>query len=321
MISIYVLQLQDNKYYIGKTTNPEFRLHAHFNSYGSAWTQKYPPLQVIQIYHNCNNYDEDKYTLQYMEKYGINNVRGGSFCQIKLTEENKQVIQKMLNNSNDRCFICGSEEHFAKDCSHDVDEVKSLFSQFKAIDDSVIDEGIVIYFKNPHSFTGEDIIEMILEQKQCAIFICEKIYKYFVNDIINKDHIDEMVAVFYGNYNIEILMKHVFMSDWFYDDVNIGTKIKSPIDLIIGIQRTVPVYFTKTNELFRLQNLLDQFLLFPPNVAGWKGGKYWITTNSLMLRIKLPSMILEKESYTYQYRGNLKNLRIVSVKNKYQEKN
>ena len=182
------------------------------------------------------------------------------------------------------------------------------------------DNGIKKFFGEEGRFNGDDIIDIILTQKQCARHICEKIYGYFVNSDINQDHVNKMVDVFYGNYNIEKLMRYVFMSDWFYDDVNIGTKIKSPIDLIIGIQRTVPVYFTKTNELFRLQNLLDQFLLFPPNVAGWKGGKYWITTNSLMLRIKLPSMILEKESYTYQYRGNLKNLRIVSVKNKYQEK-
>ncbi|WP_138432710.1 DUF1800 domain-containing protein [Winogradskyella algicola] len=176
------------------------------------------------------------------------------------------------------------------------------------------------FFGKEGKFNGDDIIDIILEQKQCAQHICEKIYSYFVNTTVNKEHVREMVEVFYGEYDIEKLMRYIFNSDWFYNEENIGIKIKSPIDLIVGIQRMVPVYFTKNEELFRLQTLLDQFLLNPPNVAGWQGGKSWITTNSLMLRIKLPSMILEKESYSYQYKGNVKNLRIVSVKNKYQEK-
>ena len=182
------------------------------------------------------------------------------------------------------------------------------------------DYGVKEFFADKGKFNGDDIIDIILEQKQCARHICEKVYRYFVNEELDEDQVARMTDIFYQDYDIERLMRYVFMSDWFYDGKNIGTKIKSPVDLIVGIQRIVPVYFTKNSELFRLQNLLDQYLLFPPNVAGWKGGKNWITTNSLMLRIKLPSMLLEKESYSYQYKGNLKNLKIVTVKNKYQEK-
>ena len=176
------------------------------------------------------------------------------------------------------------------------------------------------FFGKRGYFNGDDIIDIILEQKQCAKYICEKVYRYFVNEYINADHVNDMVNNFYPHYNIEKLMRFVFTSDWFYNHNNIGTKIKSPIDLIVGIQRIVPVYFTKNQELFRVQRLLDQFLFDPPNVAGWPGGKSWITTNSLTLRIKLPSMMLEEETYTYQPRGNLRNFRIVSVKNRYQEK-
>ena len=76
MVTIYILQLQDNKYYIGKTTQPEIRLESHFNSNGSSWTKKYKPIKVIDLIHDCDDFDEDKYTLKYMQKYGINNVRG-----------------------------------------------------------------------------------------------------------------------------------------------------------------------------------------------------------------------------------------------------
>lgn len=81
MVYIYVLELVDNKYYVGKTDNPQFRLESHFNSNGAAWTKKYKPINIIELIPNCDDYDEDKYTLKYMEKYGINNVRGGSFVK------------------------------------------------------------------------------------------------------------------------------------------------------------------------------------------------------------------------------------------------
>ena len=39
MTNIYILKLKNNKYYIGKTNNPQFRLTQHFDSNGSAWTK------------------------------------------------------------------------------------------------------------------------------------------------------------------------------------------------------------------------------------------------------------------------------------------
>ena len=118
MVCIYILQLEKEKYYIGKTTNPSFRLDQHFNSDGSNWTKKYKPLSVIDVVPNCDNYDEDKYTIQFMEKYGINNVRGGSFCEIKLSDTNISTLNQMIRGVTDKCYICGRNDHFANDCKN-----------------------------------------------------------------------------------------------------------------------------------------------------------------------------------------------------------
>ena len=65
MVFIYILELENNKYYIGKTTHPEFRIEHHFNSNGSAWTTKYKPIRLYALIPDCDDYDEDKHTKIY----------------------------------------------------------------------------------------------------------------------------------------------------------------------------------------------------------------------------------------------------------------
>lgn len=127
MVFIYVLQLKENKWYIGKTETSKFRIDTHFDSAGSEFTKKYPPQEIYQIIPECDKYDEDKYVKKYMDKYGIDNVRGGTYCRLELTSNEKEVIQKELWGANDLCFLCGGD-HFVKDCPNNK-EVKELEEQ------------------------------------------------------------------------------------------------------------------------------------------------------------------------------------------------
>ena len=142
MVYIYILQLEQGKYYIGKTSNPDFRIEQQFQSGGAIWTKKYKPLNVLEVIPDCDDYDEDKYTRRYMDKYGIDNVRGGSFCEEVLNEYTIQLLEKMSKTTQNKCFTCGIIGHFSKECKkcEELNSIDSIEKCFTFIENFIEDK-------------------------------------------------------------------------------------------------------------------------------------------------------------------------------------
>jgi uncharacterized protein (DUF1800 family) len=155
------------------------------------------------------------------------------------------------------------------------------------------DDGIKTFFGETGPLEGEDVINILLDNKQTARYICTKMYAYFVNDQVNEERIEELATIFYDNdYEILPLLRSMFASEWFYEQENIGAKIKSPIDLLIGLRRSMDIGFNNLQGQVFIERQLGQVLFYPPNVAGWSGGRDWIDSSSLMLRTRLTEILL-----------------------------
>ena len=160
------------------------------------------------------------------------------------------------------------------------------------------DDGNKTFLGKTGNFDGDDIISILLEQEQTAKFITQKIYKFFVNDTIDSEKINWLAKRFYeSNYDIQKLMSDIFLSDWFYDEKNIGIHIKSPIELIAGIRRFLPMELDKPEVQLLFQHVLGQVLFYPPNVAGWLGGKNWIDSSALMFRLRIPQILANADNF------------------------
>lgn len=146
MYKVYVLKLENGKYFIGycKTLR---NIWEQLENKGLKWLKKNPYIKILKVYNNCDKYDVDKYTKKYMEAYGIENVRGGTYYSVKLSDEiikqigeefkieERDLYKNVDKNDSDediikdsfdkiesefeiinKCARCGSNEHYSYEC-------------------------------------------------------------------------------------------------------------------------------------------------------------------------------------------------------------
>ena len=139
------------------------------------------------------------------------------------------------------------------------------------------------------NFDGIDIINIVLEQDVTARFIAAKLYRYFVHTEPSAELVTQLGKQFKEeNYDIGSLLRTIFLSRDFYSPQAYGTQIKSPVHLVVSTYRKlgltdipgIPDFNTATRNL-------GQELFHPPNVAGWEGGRSWVT----------PALLLERGNF------------------------
>ena len=141
---------------------------------------------------------------------------------------------------------------------------------------------------------GVDVIDRIMEQPVTAEFVSAKIYRFFVRDDISPEMQKQLGAFLrQSHYEITPLLEKIFLSRDFYSSASVGTHIKSPIELAVGIYRKlgftsvpgVPDFNSETGAL-------GQQLFAPPTVAGWAQGRSWITPGLLLERANFARDVL-----------------------------
>jgi hypothetical protein len=148
------------------------------------------------------------------------------------------------------------------------------------------DAGEKTFLGRTGPFNGEDIIDIILEQPVTAEFVSAKLYRYFV-----RDETPAPVRVSLGRtfrdsgYQLKPLLKQIFLSRDFYSPPAYATQIKAPVQLVVSTYRKLGLQAVPTIPDFgRMTASLGQSLFDPPNVAGWAGGRSWITPSTLLQR-------------------------------------
>jgi uncharacterized protein (DUF1800 family) len=148
------------------------------------------------------------------------------------------------------------------------------------------DFGDKVFLGHHGPLNGEDIVDSILAQPVTGEFVAAKLYRYFVREEISPSVRTELGRSFRASgYQVKPLLTRIFLSKDFYSRPSVATQIKSPVTLVVSTYRKMDLRELPTIPDFgRLTGTLGQALFDPPNVAGWAGGRTWITPATLLQR-------------------------------------
>ena len=144
-------------------------------------------------------------------------------------------------------------------------------------------------------FNGEDGVKVLLAQPAAPQFICAKLVRFFVTD--DAELTPELIAPLAKQFRerdlqLAPVLETLLTSRYFYSDEALGKKIRSPVELGVGLLRALSAT-ASTQRLSGELGELGQMLFFPPNVKGWDGGLAWINSATLLGRANLVKHLIE----------------------------
>lgn len=138
-------------------------------------------------------------------------------------------------------------------------------------------------------FNYEQLIDVLFEERAdlIAAFVCQKIYRFYVNRAVDEDVVAGMAQTLLDNdFEMLPVLRELFVSQHFFDGANVGVQVKSPLELMVSFLRQGNFGDFENRQSWGLWAMgnMGQYLGDPPDVAGWKGDRAWIDTNRLTLR-------------------------------------
>jgi uncharacterized protein (DUF1800 family) len=155
------------------------------------------------------------------------------------------------------------------------------------------DFGAKTVFGRSGNFDGWDMINLIFEQPVTAEFISAKLWTYFAYENPEPQIVTALADTLRANHcEIAPVLETIFMSEAFYSEKAVGTQIKSPAQFLVQLAQHLSLESPPYVALARAAGQLGQMLFYPPNVAGWDGGRAWINANTLLTRYNMSRSIV-----------------------------
>jgi uncharacterized protein (DUF1800 family) len=172
------------------------------------------------------------------------------------------------------------------------------------------DDGVKTILGQTGKWDGQDVVRMVLDRPAAARFLAGKLFRHFVSETESPPaRLLEPLATQLrkSEYDSAQAIRTILRSKLFFSEHAYRQRIKSPIEFLVGILRSLE---GKTEVEWAQQNLpapldgLGQNLFVPPSVKGWEGGKAWLNSATVLARHNLAWKVLDREGEPYPCRVN-----------------
>jgi uncharacterized protein (DUF1800 family) len=155
------------------------------------------------------------------------------------------------------------------------------------------DDGVKQFLGQTGPFTGDDAIDIILQQAACSRFIAKKLWTFYAYEDPSPALVEALASNFrQTSYEIRPLLSTIFRSQEFYSPDAVRTQIKSPVQWIVQTSKVLETPLAGPQITINSLRQLGQVPFAPPNVKGWDGGRSWITTSTLLYRYNMANFAL-----------------------------
>lgn len=178
------------------------------------------------------------------------------------------------------------------------------------------DTGIKTVLGESGNMNGEEMLMLLCKQRQTSKFIAKKLWSWFAYENPEEAVIDRISTKFFASgLDIKTLVRSVMESPEFYSEKSLRKVIKNPIDFTVSTIRQLGMgqvlvqrmkdaianpQINEQNGLnlplvralapaqaaFSASTSMGMELLTPPDVSGWRTGSYWITSATMVERMK-----------------------------------
>ena len=189
-------------------------------------------------------------------------------------------------------WTLGNAEYMAMRAARDSIWPYSRISWFFDYREADHDDGEKTFLGETGRFNGQDIIEIIVRQEATARFVCTRLFQFFAADEVDEDGehlISEMMRTYFdSNHEIRPILRTLFNSEYFKSDKARFSRVKGPVELVVGAVRLAGSYQAPTQgieQVARQAMYMGQGLLQPPSVEGWHEGIEWVDSGALVERV------------------------------------
>ena len=258
--------------------------HGHFANQQSVVRNSYTMYRQNQLFreHAAGNFRgllfgivHDPAMIRYLDNH--KNVKGHA---------NENLAREIME-----LFAMGEDQGYTEDDIREAGRALTGYNfdnhtgQFRIIQDQH-DASEKTIFGKSGAWSGDDLVNLILEQPATSRFIVQRLFQFFAYQDPSDETIDTLAKVLRdGDFELRPMLKNLFQSEAFYCDDAVATKIKSPVQLVAGMMRDLGVKgVTDYAQLNAAVQAMGQKLLEPPDVKGWRRGRSWISASRIFTR-------------------------------------
>jgi uncharacterized protein (DUF1800 family) len=165
-----------------------------------------------------------------------------------------------------------------------------------SFDEARHDAGSKTFLGRTGNFNGDDIVDIIFDQPQCARFFAASLLNWFVYNDPEPALVNAVAGVIRAHrYDLAPVLGILLSSNVFYSERAYRALVKSPVEFVVGTYKTLGLPQIGETALPALQQM-GQRLFFPPSVAGWPGGKNWLTSGTMIERQNFLTRLLGSQT-------------------------